>query len=869
MKKRMVSLITMLCMLCAMLPCMPVQASMNINIGDYLQMGTYYGEPILWRCVDIDENGPLILSDKILCIKAFDASGDNTSGSHGRNIQNDDYRKKWGSNYWADSNIRDWLNSESNSVTWSCGNPPDKEHVRVVYTQGYNAYDNEPGFLTNFTQSEKNAMLTVTQKSLLDCYEYGYYNENYLRENRYIYDCLQNYDTAYSEEVTDKMFLLDVKQVNNVYNNLGDYYKAYPTKECVDNSDYKKPDLKVDNMWHYWLRSPIPGNCGTLVLIVSNYLRYVESQTVCRSEFGIRPAFYLNLSSTVKSGSGTESNPYIIDGGSEENNSGNKFQMSDWAREEVEYADENNIVPDEIKERYQEPITRREFCLYVEKMINKFFNKTDIKNFRAKNNVNFDDTDEDCVMLAASIGVVSGYDDGTFRPNDNITRQEGAAMIYRFREFLNEYLGIYISNTSGFNFRGGALGENDPDKFYDIRDDFDDGADIASWAVSAVTFVYDNVSPKNNNPIMGGTGDNCFSPTDNYTCEQAAMSFVRFLDVVLQAYASKVNEIDKELSNEQLQEEIKKKREEQSVHLAIVELDNAITDFGETLYNRVDSINEDKKNGTNNSKDKKEIEKAIIETYDIEPKSGNKSDLTKVKNELYEAMYDYTSSLAVVSIKNKKGNEGKDLVEALFENVKQKKWDSDGKKYNGYSVEITPYGGYGKAGVGSVVLSKGSKSYEFFYNSTEDAAKQAASDFLSEGAYLAKDLTQDACDALVNDMFELAVGKTAKELLNGKISSQTKKILKQLGMNDVDSTLSNWKNVYDSVSAIHDIATNNDIMATMSNAKKLYNNTNSYISSSKSKIIIEDAVVDAAKKKVDTAYQNLKSALFDCLYGSK
>ena len=52
---------------------MPItaQATPTINIGDYLVMGSYYDEPILWRCVDIDENGPLMLSDKANKLKAF------------------------------------------------------------------------------------------------------------------------------------------------------------------------------------------------------------------------------------------------------------------------------------------------------------------------------------------------------------------------------------------------------------------------------------------------------------------------------------------------------------------------------------------------------------------------------------------------------------------------------------------------------------------------------------------------------------------------------------------------------------------------------------------------------------------------------
>ena len=36
----------------------------NIKIGDYIKLGTYENEPILWRCVDIDDNGPLMLMDR-------------------------------------------------------------------------------------------------------------------------------------------------------------------------------------------------------------------------------------------------------------------------------------------------------------------------------------------------------------------------------------------------------------------------------------------------------------------------------------------------------------------------------------------------------------------------------------------------------------------------------------------------------------------------------------------------------------------------------------------------------------------------------------------------------------------------------------
>lgn len=312
MKKRIFSLVIVLTMLMSFIPI--TASAATINIGDYVQMGTYYGEPILWRCVDIDENGPLMLSDKILCIKAFDAetSANSETGSHSRAS----YRSSWGSNYWGDSNMRSWLNSTASAgnVEWLCGNPPVAEELWC----GYNAYDKEAGFLSNFTQSELNAIKTVTQKSILSYPETdagmattGTERHEY---NSYIDEVVQNYDNAYAEYITDRLFLLDVKQLNEVYNNkdiLGeDYYIGEPTAQCVANSEYKSDYLAVGKKWYYWLRS----------LSSSSYIsvRYVDSDGGVSYDYasigdlGVRPAFYLNPASfSITSGAGTESNPYV------------------------------------------------------------------------------------------------------------------------------------------------------------------------------------------------------------------------------------------------------------------------------------------------------------------------------------------------------------------------------------------------------------------------------------------------------------------------------------------------------------------------------------------------------------------------------
>ena len=291
-----------------------------LKIGDYVEMGTYYGQPILWRCVDIDGNGPLMLSDRILCLKPFDASGTNTSGSHGRgyyyNNTQGECRQGFGSDYWADSNIRCWLNSTASAgnVVWSCGNPPDEAHVQA----GYNEYDGEAGFLSNFTQKERNAMKTVTQKSLLDGYEYSSgssntLNSNYHRYSDYISDVVQNYDTAYSEQVTDTMFLLDVKQIYRVFVNDGplggnNYYIGYPTPECVSNSEFRNFMLSSSVRWYSWLRSPNANYSGDTARFV-NIHGYVDDLLAYTSNYGVRPAFYLDLV-TFTGGNGSKESPY-------------------------------------------------------------------------------------------------------------------------------------------------------------------------------------------------------------------------------------------------------------------------------------------------------------------------------------------------------------------------------------------------------------------------------------------------------------------------------------------------------------------------------------------------------------------------------
>ncbi len=296
MMKRIICLVVVLVMIVPLVPILMVNATASINIGDYIIMGKYYGEPILWRCVDIDQNGPLMLSDKILSIKPCDAEGEHP----------DDYaskRLKYGSNLWETSNMRSWLNSTASAgnVKWLCGNPPTPEKVWT----GYNTYDDEAGFLSdgNFTAIERAVMKSVTQRSLLNYRdrEIATSGETILTYNFSISDVVQNYDTAYANSVEDKMFLLDIKQLNRIYENrniLGDkYYVGQLTQNAAENCDYKSVNSMGNMDFVYWLRTPeaSSGNPNGVRYVGTN--GDINNTHAHRGVVGVRPAFYLYLSS--------------------------------------------------------------------------------------------------------------------------------------------------------------------------------------------------------------------------------------------------------------------------------------------------------------------------------------------------------------------------------------------------------------------------------------------------------------------------------------------------------------------------------------------------------------------------------------------
>jgi len=236
--------------------------SSQIKVGDYLNFGKYYGESILWKCVEKNNEEMTLISEYILCQKAYDAA---ESGAHD---QGRDDVQKYGSNVWSNSNIREWLNSAEQSVTFTTQAP-----TKSAVWNGLNAYADEPGFLSNFTQAERDAIAAVTH-----------------------------------DGVTDKVFLPSEEEVNQYYGNSDSLRKRQITAIGKQNGE-----LNYDadgNYWFYWTRSPGPGS-SFRVRSVRNYGAFGSSRGLGAyvSHVGIAPALHISLYLPIK-GTGTIEDPW-------------------------------------------------------------------------------------------------------------------------------------------------------------------------------------------------------------------------------------------------------------------------------------------------------------------------------------------------------------------------------------------------------------------------------------------------------------------------------------------------------------------------------------------------------------------------------
>lgn len=207
----------------------------------------------------------------------------------------------------------------------------------------------------------------------------------------------------------------------------------------------------------------------------------------------------------------------------EVNANGECLIVSGWAQDEVSRAlqmgllpsglwdDFSTIAPTKVTD-YRKPITRAQFVRvamdYVACMQST---DTDLlrrlcESYTAETNdigsakvVFRDDATQD-TQLAYYLGIVKGYEDGTFKPDGLITRQEAACFLSR-----------------AYQVCGGTLPAEQESLLFADRDS------IASWAAEDIAAMVEW-------NVLKGVGDGLYDPTGHYTIEQCLITFLRLYE---------------------------------------------------------------------------------------------------------------------------------------------------------------------------------------------------------------------------------------------------------------------------------------------------------------------------------------------------
>ena len=160
-----------------------------------------------------------------------------------------------------------------------------------------------------------------------------------------------------------------------------------------------------------------------------------------------------------------------------------------WAKPSVTAMEKANLIPGALKDDADltKNVSREEFAELITTYYNAVEKQTSIPS---PTESKFTDTKNPLIVMANKLGIVGGYPDGSFKPYNNITRQEIAVMANQAEKQLTN-----IGQTKNV-------------------DKFSDKAKIADWAKESVGSL-------SNAGGIGGYPDGTFKPTNNMTKQEA------------------------------------------------------------------------------------------------------------------------------------------------------------------------------------------------------------------------------------------------------------------------------------------------------------------------------------------------------------
>lgn len=442
----------------------------ELKNGAFISLGFYEEKPIIWQVIKNDEIGTMLISTEILSYKAFDAKGDKADGRDNKYNS----RVAEGSNYWPKSNIREWLNSDEQLVTFS-HQKPDKEHI---YKSSRDlSYDKEPGFLTNFSFEEKSYIIPIKHKVALSEFDLSIKDGG-----SYVWKWDLGEEDAYFQWITDRVFLLSYDEFHNLLKPLGSIIEIKPQFTFEDGATNDE----------YWLRNPSPTAYSSTVYTNEGDMANAYTPR------GVRPALYIKGDLSLI-GKGTKESPYMINKNLAETGDTKELQFSPWAAADIEKAISYGLITDKVMKDMQSPINREEFAELAMKV---FYALSDWEIAAPKVSA-FDDTNNPEILKAAELLIVSGVAPRQYAPAQLITREQIATMFQRT---------MYAVRPKLQN----AVADDTPPVFADKNQ-------IAAWAVEGVNFV-------SSRGLITGVGNNRFAPKEYASKEQAIVLIKRIYE---------------------------------------------------------------------------------------------------------------------------------------------------------------------------------------------------------------------------------------------------------------------------------------------------------------------------------------------------
>ena len=171
---------------------------------------------------------------------------------------------------------------------------------------------------------------------------------------------------------------------------------------------------------------------------------------------------------------------------------------SEWARDSIDRAQDLKLIGADDDYDFPKAVTREDFCDLI-------FSYLENPTITA---APFTDTDNTHVAALHTFGLIEGKTETEFAPQDFLTREEAATILYRL--ICKAY----------------------PDwKATELYFVFADEDRISDWAKNEIQIIC-------NMGIMKGVTDNRFAPKDLYTAEQAIVTLIRMYDGFAQGAAA-------------------------------------------------------------------------------------------------------------------------------------------------------------------------------------------------------------------------------------------------------------------------------------------------------------------------------------------